>query len=251
MSRGDEIEKVELDTYLLGVIAGEMPADFEMEALKAQAIASRTFVLSRNMNVDNTTKTQVYLTDKEMKEKWKNNYTKYKDKIEKAISETKDEVMKYEGNYISALFFASSAGKTNNCGDYFEGGKDYLVSVESPWDKSVDKKYKQEKVYTKTQLRELLDTDKINILSYTSSGYVDKVVVDDKEYSGRQIREKLNLASSSFEIELTSEGYVFTTYGRGHGVGMSQYGAQGMAKENKSYKDILYHYYQNIEIVSI
>lgn len=251
VSIGDEVKEIELDTYLLGVIAGEMPASFELEALKAQAVASRTFVLSRKLKVDNTTKTQVYLTDEQMKEKWKDEYVDKKEKIKKAINETKNEVMKYDGEYISALFFSSSNGKTVDCGDYFEGDKEYLKSVESPWDKTTDKTYKREKVYTKDQLIDIFNSTNMRITSYTKSGYVEKVIIDGKEYTGREVREKLNLASSCFEIKLTSKGYVFTTYGSGHGVGMSQYGAQGMAKENKTYKDILHHYYQNIEIVSI
>ena len=91
----------------------------------------------------------------------------------------------------------------------------------------------------------------MTIASHTESGYVKKVVVNGKEYSGREVREKLGLASSCFEMKREEGGYRFTTKGNGHGVGMSQYGAQAMAKENKNYKEILNHYYQNIEIKSI
>ena len=248
---GGEILEVDLDVYLLGVIAGEMNASFEIEALKAQAVASRTFVMSRKLKVDNTTKTQVYLTDEQMKEKWKSQYQENKQKIETAIRETKDEVMTYQGEYISSLFFSSSNGMTVDCGDYFEGDKEYLKAVESPWDKTTDKSFKRKKNFTKEQLMDVFQSADMRITSYTDSGYVKKVIVNNKEYSGREIREKLELSSSCFEIELTGQGYVFTTYGSGHGVGMSQYGAQGMAKNNKTYKDILHHYYQNIEIVSI
>ena len=248
---GNEVLEVELDDYLLGVIAGEMNASFEIEALKAQAVASRTYVLSRKLKVDNTTKTQVYLTEQQMKEKWKDKYEIQKQKIEKAIQDTQNEVMKYKGEYISALFFSSSCGMTANCGDYFEGEKVYLKAVESPWDQTMDKNYKREKLVSKEQLMNIFDSDDIKITSHTQSGYVKEVIVNQKRYSGREIREKLDLASSCFKISFTSQGYLFTTYGSGHGVGMSQYGAQGMAKENKNYHDILHHYYQNIEIVSI
>lgn len=246
-----EIVEVDLDDYLLGVIAGEMNASFEIEALKAQAVASRTFVMSRKLKVDNTTNTQVYLTEEQMKDKWKKNYLENREKIENAIRETKDEVMTYQGDYISALFFSSSNGMTVDCQDYFEGDKEYLKAVESPWDKIEDQAFKREKIFTKDELMNIFKSTDLKITSYTKSGYVNKVIVNDKEYSGREIREKLRLASSCFEIQLTNKGYVFTTYGSGHGVGMSQYGAQGMAKENKSYKDILNYYYRNIEIVSI
>lgn len=245
--------KKELDEYLLGVVAGEMPANFEKEALKAQVVASRTFVMSRNLKVDNTTNTQVYLTDEQMKEKWNDNYDKYKNKIEEAIKETHNEVMTYDGKYISALFFSSSNGKTNNCEDYFNGGKPYLKSVESKWDLIEDKNNIREKSFTKEQLSNIFNVSlpSFKIMSYLESDYVKEVVVSNKSYTGREIRELLSLPSSSFKIKYTKNKYIFITSGYGHGVGMSQYGAQGMAKENKNYKDILNHYYKNIKIESI
>lgn len=245
--------QVPLDDYLVGVIAGEMPVSFEIEALKAQAVASRTFVLSRNLKVDNTTNSQVYLTDEQMKKNWGKSYVKNKNKIQKAVQDTHNQVLTYKGDYISALFFSSSNGKTVNCGDYFAGDKAYLKAVNSEWDIKEDPKFIRKKTLTKKQLANIfgIDSVKMEIMSYTHSGYVQKVIVNNKEYSGREIREKLGLASSCFQIELTSKGYEFTTKGSGHGVGMSQYGAQGMAKENKNYKDILNHYYQNVDLTSI
>ena len=102
----DDVNYVDLDEYLLGVVAGEMPANFEKEALKAQVVASRTYVYNRNLSVDNTTNTQVYLDDSEMKKKWGDNYNEYYEKIKSAVAETKNEVMMYQGDYISALFFS-------------------------------------------------------------------------------------------------------------------------------------------------
>ena len=98
----DDVNYVDLDEYLLGVVAGEMPANFEKEALKAQVVASRTYVYNRNLSVDNTTNTQVYLDDSEMKKKWGDNYNEYYEKIKSAVAETKNEVMMYQGDYISA-----------------------------------------------------------------------------------------------------------------------------------------------------
>ena len=129
---------IPLEEYLVGVIAGEMPISFELEALKAQAVASRTFVLSRSLKVDNTTASQVYLTDEEMKQKWGDNYLGNKEKIERAIEETKGKVMTYQGEYISALFFSSSNGSTVNCEDYFQGEVAYLKAVDSHWDLTID-----------------------------------------------------------------------------------------------------------------
>ncbi len=245
--------KVKLDDYLVGVIAGEMPASFELEALKAQAVASRTFVLSRKLKVDNTTQSQVYLTDEQMKKNWGKQYQKNKEKIKRAVKETNNEVMTYNGEYISALFFSSSNGKTVNSEDYFSGKVAYLKAVDSHWDLTIDPTNLRKKTFTKSQISNIfhINSPEIKITSYTSSGYVKKVIINKKEYSGREVREKLNLASSCFQIQLTSKGYTFITKGNGHGVGMSQYGAQAMAKEKKTYKDILSHYYKNIKIKSI
>lgn len=244
--------KKNLDEYLLGVVAGEMPAEFELEALKAQVVASRTFVLSRKLKVDNTTNSQVYLTESQMKKNWGSKYNEYKDKINRAIKETNNEVMTYKGEYISAMFFSSSNGKTNNCEDYFSGEVAYLKSVDSKWDLTIDRTNKREKTFTKSNLAKIFNvkTPDLKIISYTDSGYVKKVIVNNKTYTGRQVREKLGLASSSFKISYGHNKYTFTTLGNGHGVGMSQYGAQGMAKENKDYKEILNHYYTGIEIVN-
>lgn len=249
----NEVTTIPLEEYLIGVLSGEMPVSFEEEALKAQAVASRTFVLSRNLKVDNTTNTQVYLSDQERKKEWKSKYQEYTKKLEKAVNETKGEVMTYQGKYISALFFSSSNGHTVNSEDYFSNQVSYLKSVDSHWDLTIDPHHTKTKVFTKKELARIFQVSSIqmNITSYTKSGYVKSVVVNDKEYTGKEIREKLNLASSCFQVELTSKGYKFTTHGSGHGVGMSQYGAQAMALEGKDYKEILHHYYQNVQIESI
>lgn len=245
--------QVPLDEYLVGVVAGEMPVSFELEALKAQVVASRTFVMSRGLKVDNTTASQVFLTKEQMKKKWGKKYSQNKKKIEKAVKDTHNEVMTYHGNYISAMFFSSCNGKTNSSEDYFVNEVAYLKSVDSSWDLTIDPQNKRTKTFTKAQIKNAfgMSSNDIRITSYTNSGYVNKVVINHKEYSGREVREKLGLASSCFQIQLTSHGYVFTTRGSGHGVGMSQYGAQGMALEKKSYQEILHHYYKNIKISSI
>lgn len=249
----DKTLTIPLEEYLVGVLAGEMPVEFEKEALKAQAVASRTFVLSRKLKVDNTTNSQVYLTEKQMKKNWGSHYQEYRSKIEEAVLETKNQVMMYNGKYISALFFSSSNGHTVNSEEYFSNEVAYLKSVDSHWDLQIDPHNTRTKVYTKQQLARCFNVDEVNmnITSYTSSGYVESVIVNGKKYSGKEIREKLGLASSCFEMKLTNKGYEFITKGSGHGVGMSQYGAQAMALEGKKYSDILHHYYQNVEIKSI
>lgn len=194
--------KVPLEEYVVGVVAGEMPVSFEVEALKAQVVAARTFVLSRKLKVDNTTNSQVYLTDEQMKKNWGDNYQKNKAKIEKAVKETSYEVMTYQGEYISAMFFSSSNGKTVNCEDYFTGEVAYLKSVDSHWDVSIDPTNERKKTFTKQELAKAfgVTSPNIEITSYTSSGYVKNVIVNGKTYTGREVREKLSLASSCFQI---------------------------------------------------
>lgn len=249
----DDVNYVDLDEYLLGVVAGEMPANFEKEALKAQVVASRTYVYNRNLSVDNTTNTQVYLDDSEMKKKWGDNYNEYYEKIKSAVAETKNKVMMYQGDYISALFFSSSNGYTENVEDYFDSSAlPYLRSVDCHWDLSIDPTNSRSKTFTKQELKEKFNCDSLdfNIIAYKKSGRVGTLSVGGKNYSGRKVREILGLASSCFTIKYENGKYTFNTLGSGHGVGMSQYGAQGMALEGASYKEILNHFYTNVEIVN-
>ena len=244
-----QVQRVLLDDYLLGVVAGEMPASFELEAIKAQVVASRTFVYSRLLSVDNTTNTQVYLNEEEMKKSWQDHYEEYKAKIQKAIEATRGEIMTYQGECISALFYSSSNGKSENVENYFAGSpKSYLVSVDSPWDEKYDSSFLREKSFSRAELNQYFGDFVYRDMIRYPSGRVQSMVINGKNYTGRQVREKLQLASSDFTIEKEGDDFVFVTKGNGHGVGMSQYGAQGMAKEGYGYVDILKHYYQGIDI---
>lgn len=244
-----QVQRVLLDDYLLGVVAGEMPASFELEAIKAQVVASRTFVYSRLLSVDNTTNTQVYLNEEEMKKSWQDHYEEYKAKIQKAIEATRGEIMTYQGECISALFYSSSNGKSENVENYFAGSpKSYLVSVDSPWDEKYDSSFLREKSFSRAELNQCFGDFVYRDMIRYPSGRVQSIVINGKNYTGRQVREKLQLASSDFTIEKEGDDFVFVTKGNGHGVGMSQYGAQGMAKEGYGYVDILKHYYQGIDI---
>ena len=240
-----------MDDYLRGVIASEMSASFEMEALKAQCVAARTFVIRRGLEVDDTTQTQVYHDDKQLKQIWGASYAKYSKRIKQAVKETSGEILTYQGKPISAVFFSGSCGKTANAEEYWESKTPYLRSVDSHWDK-------KEKGYEKTVM---IDSNTFhtklgfqNPVSEISeplryaSGYVKSIKIDGITFSGRSIREKLNLRSSCFTIKKTGDAYRITTKGYGHGLGMSQYGAQGMALEGKSYQEILHHYYTDVKI---
>lgn len=248
------VELLGLDDYLIGVVAGEMPLSFEDEALKAQTIASRTFAMSRGLKVDTTTNTQVYLTLDQMKKNWQDQFEEKYERLKNIVYSTHNQVMKYNDQYISALFFASSNGKTENSEDYFAASSvPYLRSVESNWELSICPTIERTATFTKEDLNNKFgfEVQEINILSHFDSGRVKEVMVNGNVYTGRAIRELLNLASSDFTIEVTTEGYTFHTVGYGHGVGMSQYGANGMALNGYSYDQILKYYYQGIEICNL
>lgn len=245
------VSEVDLEEYVVGVVSAEMPCSFDEEALKAQAVASRTYVLSRNLVVDDSTSSQVYEDQVAREEKWKENFSTNEAKIEACVEATKGEVLTYEGQYISALFFSSSNGKTENNEDYFNTvSVPYLRSVDSSWDLEVSNQVYREKSFTIDELNDIFQTEnfEISILSYKESGRVDLVRIGTREYTGREIREKLGLASSDFDVERGGDSYIFHTVGYGHGVGMSQYGAQGMAEEGYDYREILTYYYQGVEI---
>lgn len=243
--------KIPLEQYIVGVVASEMPAFFSLEALKAQSVASRTFVASRNYTVDDSTTSQVYKSDDELKASFKSDYNWKIKKIKEAVESTKGEVLVYQGNIISALFFSTSNGYTVASQDYFTKELPYLQAVSSEWDLEVSENAIQTVTFTQQDLCKLLEcngTIQIEILSRYEDHRVKEVKVNKTIYTGRELREKLSLRSTDFLIDKVGDGYTFTTIGFGHGVGMSQYGAQGMALEGHSYQDILKHYYQGVEI---
>lgn len=251
VSTNQGVKLVSLDEYLIGVVAGEMPLSFEDEALKAQIVASRTFAFSRGLKVDDTTSSQVYLSNDQLRQQWKEDYEKNYLRLKRLVQETKQDVLTYQGNYISALFFSSSNGYTENNEDYFNvSATPYLRSKESHWDLTIDPYNQRIKEYTIDELEKIFGISPISfvIQSYKTSGRVAYVKVGETTYTGREIREKLGLASSDFTIEKQGDHYIFQTSGYGHGVGMSQYGAQGMALEGYTYQDILLYYYENVEI---
>ena len=256
----NKILKLQLEEYVEGVVAGEMPASFEIEALKAQAVAARTYVLkkidnNKEYDLDNTTNNQVYLTDEELKTKWNNDYDKYINKIRFAVKSTEGEYLTYNDKIITAFFFSSSNGKTENCEEVFQEKLPYLKSVESFWDKE-SPSYNGEIKLTLKDFYEKLNINyneilNINIKERTESGNIKTIIINGKEFKSTDIRNKLGLRSTDFNITLDKDIITIKTKGFGHGVGMSQYGANGMAKEGYKYDDILKHYYTNIKIKKI
>lgn len=256
-----EIKEIPLEKYVLGVVAGEMPATFNIEALKAQAVASRTYVLKKTekqnaYDVEDGTNSQVYIEEEKMKEKWKENYNKNLKKIKKAVKDTKGEVLLYNNNLIDAMFFSTSNGYTENSADVFSSDLPYLKSVSSDWDKTESPVFNSTNSFSKKEFLFNLgftNTDKIDIkdIKRTETGRVKTLIINNKIFDAKKIRTIFNLKSTSFTIKIANDQVIFNVNGFGHGVGMSQYGANGMAKEGYDYKDILKHYYQGTEIKKI
>lgn len=254
------IDTVLFEDYIVGVLAGEMPANFEIEALKAQALAARSYVLKKieqnnNQEYDilDTVMNQVYLDEEGMKKKWNEDYQINRSKIEQAVSETKGEYLTYNGEVIEAFFFSTSNGKTENCEEVFQQALPYLRSVDSSWDSEVSPvfneiyKFPLEEFYQKLNIiyQEEL---KIEVLETTSTGRIKKIKINDNEMTGNDVYKALNLKSSYFDITQSGNYVTINTKGYGHGVGMSQYGAQAMALKGYKYDEIVKYYYQGVEI---
>lgn len=258
----DKIVELNLEDYVVGVLAGEMPISFEEEALKAQAVVARTYALKRVLNnnseydVVDTTKNQVYLDDEYLRDKWGKNYEKYIEKIRKVVSETSHEYIFFEDKIIDAMFFSTSVGMTENSEEIFPNELPYLRSVSSTWDEDVSPVFKESYKFTLKKFYELLGlkyNSKLTITktSVTSTGRVKEIKINGKTFTGKKIQQLLDLRSNYFSIAKVGDNVQIETKGYGHGVGMSQYGANGMAKEGYKYEDIIKHYYQDVEIKKI
>lgn len=257
------IEDIGIEEYIKGVVAAEMPALFEEEALKAQAIAARTYALKRmeeDSNISEEDIGQAYLSKEELKKQWGNNYNTYWNKISKAVNETKGLVMTYDDEMIDAVFHSTSAGYTESSENVWSKALPYLKAVDSHQDENAPGfitrlDFKPKEVISKLQsiYNDILFTNapliqQLQIVERSEAGYILQIQVGNKMLTGKQVREALNLKSSNFTINQKGEDIVFTTRGYGHGAGMSQYGANYMAQEGKSYDEILKHYYQGIKI---
>ena len=248
--RNQEIITIELEEYIYGVVSAEMPAEFNQEALKAQAIISRTYTLkalSKNKILTDNESTQSYKDDNELKVLWGSKYDIYSNKIKSAVNATKGLYLSYNGNYIEAVFHSTSNGKTENSVNVWGNEFPYLISVDSEYDKT-NKSFYSEKEISYDELSSKLgtmvniDTD-FYITEKTEGDRVKNININDKSFTGIKIRSLLNLRSADFEIEKTDSGVKFKTKGYGHGVGLSQYGANGMANAGYSFDQILSHYY--------
>ena len=256
------IETVPFEEYITGVLAGEMPISFHIEALKAQAVAARSYVMKKmeyNVNKDydvvDTIMNQVYLTDDYLRSVWKETYDDKINKIKTAVLYTKGEYIEYDGKVAEAFFFSTSTGATENSGEIFNAQLPYLVSVSSEWDSisplySTNTNFRLEEFYVKLGLKykEKLD---VEVVQTTEAGRTVKIKINGVEFSGVTVMNKLKLRSTHFTITQNGNNVSINVKGYGHGVGMSQYGAEGMARKGYTYDQIIKHYYTGVEIKKI
>lgn len=261
----DRVMTLELEQYLVGVVAGEMPVSFGEEALKAQAVAARSYAMyrisggSQNIEVHygaqlctDPRHCKAYVTRDELAEKWgeetaDNIFTQ----VGAAVAATRGEIISYEGEPVLAVFHSSSDGVTESAEAVWGSHVPYLVSVETP-----EVTEPQVSVFTRYELADLLAPEGVSfegtelpVLMYDDAGRVSEVLFGDTTVPGMRVREALGLRSTDFSLVILDGEYIFTARGYGHGVGMSQYGAAAMAAEGKTYREILAHYYPGTLLV--
>ena len=241
-TNGDVIN-IGLTEYLVGVVAGEMPASFPIEALKAQAVVARTYTMKSlqiGRKLTDSTSTQVYKDNNQLRNLWGKDYDRYYQRIYDAVTSTDNICVYYNGDYIDAVYHSTSNGYTEDAVNVWGNRIPYLQTVASTWDQNVSSYLK---IITKEEfdiisILGLDNLDEIQILERNNSGRVEKVQIGNKIFS----------RSTYFEIIKDNNIITITTKGYGHGVGMSQYGAKGMAEQGYSYREILNHYYTNVNI---
>ena len=268
-----EVEEVPLDTYLCNVVSAEMPVDFELEALKAQAVVARTYTIYKIQNkkhdnagiCDDSSCCQAWVSKEERFARWdeekrESNWAK----IEQCVNETKGKIITYNGTPINAFFYLNSGGTTELPVNVWGGGTNlpYLQVIETAGEEGYSQ-YQSEAIFTQDELIEKLkskyeditidfnNNDDLKILDYTDSGRVKTVKFGNHELSGTETRSLFDLRSTNFEIIKEDGNVKFSVKGYGHGVGMSQTGANSLAKEGKNYEDIIKHFYVGVEISDV
>lgn len=258
VSYNGENLSMSIDEYVTHVLACEMPASFNVEALKAGAVAARTFYLYKiehNPGYVATTTDQCFNSESDMKKKWSGSYDKFYDIMNNAVLDTSGEFVSYDGKVIQAFYFSMSNGYTENIENVFSESRPYLVGVESSWDVNLAN-YEKSVTFSKSDFLSKLgidDSSEINfeVTSKSDTGRINEIVINGVKFKGTIFRTKLGIRSTDLDIKINGDEVVITTRGYGHGVGLSQYGANEMAKLGYNYKDILKHYYTGVEINSI
>ena len=271
VKNGDAVEIMALDAYLQGVVRGEMPASFELEALKAQAAAERTYIYYQlaagrkeaHPNADVCTDPSccnAWLSEEAAREKWGGDFDGWESRIEEAVAATDGQVALYDGQPILAVFHSSSAGKTAGAGDVWSGDMPYLRSVDSPEGEETVPNYYSAAEFTAAEAKTLLaqahpeltfsgGPDKwFGAVERDDSGRVSTVEVCGAPLRGVEVRRIFSLRSACFTIDASADKVIFRVTGYGHGVGMSQYGANELARQGKTWQEILMWYYADITV---
>ncbi len=266
------VETLELEDYLINVVAAEMPVEYEEEALKAQATVARTYTLYQIENghkhdnadvCDSSTCCQAWISKEKRYEKWGDNQDEKWSKLTNAVYSTAGEVITYDGKPIDAFFHSNSGGTTEIPINVW-GGSDfpYLQVVETSGEDEYSQYY-SEKEYTKAEIESKMksaysdfsidwnEENCIEILEYTESSRIKTLKIGNKNISGVEARKIFELKSSNFTYEISESTVKFKVIGYGHGVGLSQTGSNTLAKEGKNYKEIIEHFFKNIEIENI
>lgn len=269
-----EIEELGMDEYLLGVVSAEMPASFEQEALKAQAIVARTYTVytiehsnSKHEGADicdDYKCCQAWISKEDRLNKWEETSRESNwAKIEEAVNSTKGKIVTYNGEAIDAFFHSNSGGKTEEVANVWGGANlPYLQSVETSGEDAYTQ-YSSEVEFTKSEFENKIkgnypnfsidynQQDCIKTLETTTGGRVKTVKLGNLELSGVEVRNLLGLRSANFTVEISENNIKFVVKGYGHGVGMSQTGADALAKQGENYENIIKHYYTGIEIYNL
>ena len=269
-----EIEELPLDTYLLGVVSAEMPANFEQEALNAQALVARTYTIYSIVHsggkhgeadiCDDSTCCQAWISKEDRMARWNEAERELNwQKIENAVNTTAGKIITYNGEVIDAFFHSNSGGATEAPVNVWGGTNyPYLQSVETAGEDAYSQ-YSSEMVLTKEELKNKIlakhsdfiidysQSDCIQILEYTESGRVKTIKIGNLNLSGVEVRTLLGLRSANFEVSIEGENIKFAVKGYGHGVGMSQTGADSMAKQGSNYEEIVKHFYTGVEITEM
>ncbi len=272
LSQEKRVISVSLEQYVRGVLAAEMPIDFELEALKAQAIAARTYIVKRVIDQDfsnvpvreawvtDTVQHQAYLTNEAILSKWGRGSSAAEVNIAKlteAVEQTRGQIITYGNQPILAAFFSTSNGYTENSEEYWIEELPYLRSVSSPWEEKLSPKFETTVAFPAREFINKLNlptgTTKLTykILEKSAGQRIKKIRIAGVTFTGREVRDLLGLASTQFELETDGKQIIVTSKGNGHGVGMSQWGAQGMALAGSTAEEIIRHYYSGTEIRKI
>ena len=247
-----EIAELSREEYLFGCIASEMPIDYEEEALKAQGIAAFTYALRKKESsyekydlTDDYQVDQCYKSREEIKEKWGEKYTENAEKLERIIAAISGLKLTYNGETALSVYHAVSCGKTLSSKEVWGEDIPYLVSVDSSYDKLNEKYNTLVSVNKNDFIKDFSLSSFKNLgIEKSENGRVEFLTVSNKKINSDEIVKKYGLRSGCFDVETNDENIVFSVFGYGHGVGMSQYGADCMAKNGSSYEEILLHYYK-------